>query len=335
MKDKELGIAIGIGVIALLLKVLFTVLFTIVLIILSVLIIYFLIQQGFKYYVDYYFKSEKFLNLKTEFQIYIDDCNQLNSHIENLKYTFVEINSKDYGSSSFIDNSFYNYNRPHRNNINPNFNIYYCSPTILNNANNQPIKYLCKYFNIDLTEETLERFESVLNNFAAVEQGKIILQDKRNSLISNLSYRLPSLIYKYRLEKVIEKLGFQNVDLSDLYFPIYSFQYISPGGNSSLKCDIKLDVDNLDKLILYLNDLIKFQKSVWGQRLLMTSQLREKIKKRDNFTCQICSNSSYNERNLLLEIDHIIPVSLGGLTIDENLQTLCWKCNRSKGSKLI
>lgn len=71
------------------------------------------------------------------------------------------------------------------------------------------------------------------------------------------------------------------------------------------------------------------------QRNLMTTKLREHIKARDNFTCCICGNSIQKEPNLLLEIDHIIPVSKGGCTTEENLQTLCWKCNRSKSSKII
>lgn len=33
-------------------------------------------------------------------------------------------------------------------------------------------------------------------------------------------------------------------------------------------------------------------------------------------------------------VDHIIPVSLGGKTEDENLQLLCPPCNRAKGNKL-
>lgn len=67
----------------------------------------------------------------------------------------------------------------------------------------------------------------------------------------------------------------------------------------------------------------------------MTSQLREKIKIRDNYTCQICGLSTEQEPNLLLEIDHIIPISKNGITIESNLQTLCWRCNRKKGGKLL
>ena len=71
------------------------------------------------------------------------------------------------------------------------------------------------------------------------------------------------------------------------------------------------------------------------QRALMTKKLREFIKKRDNFTCRTCGNSIYVEPNLLLEIDHIIPVAKGGRTVEDNLQTLCWKCNRAKSDKIL
>lgn len=67
----------------------------------------------------------------------------------------------------------------------------------------------------------------------------------------------------------------------------------------------------------------------------MTPKLRDEIKERDNYTCQneLCGVSIYDEPTLLLEIDHKIPLSKGGLTTRDNLQTLCWCCNRLKGSK--
>jgi hypothetical protein len=98
---------------------------------------------------------------------------------------------------------------------------------------------------------------------------------------------------------------------------------------------VKLDIQNLDRFIAYLSELVKFKSSIAGQRALMTSSLREKIKSRDGYTCRICSLSINDERNLLLEIDHIIPLSRGGITEEKNLQTLCWKCNRAKGAKIL
>lgn len=96
-----------------------------------------------------------------------------------------------------------------------------------------------------------------------------------------------------------------------------------------------MNIDNLNKFITYLSENIKFKKSIKKQRILMTSTLRKQILDRDKYTCQYCGLSSQEEPNLLLEIDHIIPISKGGITITDNLQTLCWRCNRKKGSKII
>ena len=49
--------------------------------------------------------------------------------------------------------------------------------------------------------------------------------------------------------------------------------------------DITLNIENLNKFVVYLSELVKFRESIAGQRALMTSSLREKIKKRDKYTC--------------------------------------------------
>ena len=208
-----------------------------------------------------------------------------------------------------------------------------CSFAVLKNASDQPFKYLCKYFDIKSDEKTLEGFEQVLNDFSAAEQGKMLLNLRREEIVKSISSSIPFLILKFSRLRLIKELGFKNIDLGDLYFPVYTFQYVSAGGNSSSKLDIRFDLQTLERFIAYLSVLVKFRKSVAGQRSLMTSTLREKIKVRDHYTCQICSLSTADEANLLLEIDHIIPLAKGGVTSEENLQTLCWRCNRSKGAK--
>lgn len=69
-----------------------------------------------------------------------------------------------------------------------------------------------------------------------------------------------------------------------------------------------------------------------NQRSLMTRELREYIKQRDNYTCQICGK--YMPDEVGLQIDHIIPVSKGGKTVPSNLQVLCSKCNGNKSNKI-
>ena len=67
------------------------------------------------------------------------------------------------------------------------------------------------------------------------------------------------------------------------------------------------------------------------QRRAMTKELREYVKKRDKYTCQICGK--YMPDEVGLHIDHIIPVSKGGKSIPQNLRVLCSKCNGRKGAK--
>mgnify|MGYP003382218483 CR=1 FL=1 len=63
-------------------------------------------------------------------------------------------------------------------------------------------------------------------------------------------------------------------------------------------------------------------------------RLRFKVLKRDNFSCAACGASPSKQHGLSLHVDHIVPWSLGGLTHDANLQTLCEKCNLGKSNVL-
>ena len=286
-------------------------------------------------YVNIYFRSKSFLEIKNSIKDYIDNCNELNHHINELRNSFMDINYHDYGKAELNDTSNYNFKRKEWAKAIKNSQVYNCSATVVKNASNQPFKYLCKYFNIKTDEDSLSEFEAILNDFAAAEDGKQLFKQEREAIIENIKSSIPWIIFRFSNKRLVRELGFEAFDFDDFYFPVYTFQYVSAGGNSSSKCDIELDLDNLEGFNSYLREKVKFRKSVAGQRALMTQSLREKIKNRDDFTCQNCSLSIYDERNLLLEIDHIVPVSKGGLTAEENLQTLCWRCNRSKGSKLV
>lgn len=79
---------------------------------------------------------------------------------------------------------------------------------------------------------------------------------------------------------------------------------------------------------------IKEQRNKMNRKYTQGMTLREYILYRDNYTCKKCGASKTIEPNLLLEVDHIVPVSKGGESIPWNLQTLCWKCNRSKSNKI-
>ena len=175
--------------------------------------------------------------------------------------------------------------------------------------------------------------EAALNDFSAAEDGKVALKAERTAILESISSDIPWAIKKFSQKKLEKNLGFEEVDFSTLYFPKYEFKYTSAGGNTGTTYDVVMDIDNLNRFVIYLSEKIKFSKTVAGQRALMTSKLRQHIKERDHFTCKYCGASTEAEPHLLLEIDHIVPVSKGGLTTEENLQTLCWRCNRSKSNK--
>jgi len=51
---------------------------------------------------------------------------------------------------------------------------------------------------------------------------------------------------------------------------------------------------------------------------------------RDKYTCQYCGTRPHRS---LLNLDHVIPRSLGGRTIWENVVCSCVECNRRKGGR--
>ena len=289
---------------------------------------------AFYLYSFLYFKSKKFINIKNNIDIYIQYWNNLNKHINELKLNHFGTDQLQHGTAIFEDYSSWNYKRKELKNIRYAPNICHCSRTVCSAASKHPFKYICKYFNISPSTDSLEKVEEMLNDFEAVEDGKKRLQAIKHGIYNNIRKDIPFLIYKFRKSILSKKLGFEHADFQEAYYPLYIFKYTSPGGNASTQCNIVLNITNLNKFVIYLADIIKFKKSIAGQRSLMTSQLRHSIIERDRYTCKTCGNSTAIEPNLLLEVDHIIPVSKGGLTEESNLQTLCWRCNRKKGSKI-
>ena len=286
-------------------------------------------------YSLFFFKGSKFTTIKNKIRKHIGDCNELNQHIEDLRSAYANIHKTDYGEASFTNVSKYNYTNEKVRDAKYAPNIYDCTRSVCDNARKQPFKYICKYFNIVPNEETINDFEEVLNSFSSAEEGKLLLAKKKELILRKIDKKVPWVIKSFFPKKLEDKLGFEDYIFNELYFPTFSFRYISPGGKSGTQYDVRLDTDMLERFISYLADLVKFKNSAAGQRRLMTQKLRRYIIERDQNTCQKCGNSTAQEPNLLLEVDHIIPVSKGGLTSEDNLQTLCWKCNRSKGAKVV
>lgn len=68
------------------------------------------------------------------------------------------------------------------------------------------------------------------------------------------------------------------------------------------------------------------------KREAISKKLRFEVFKRDNFTCQYCGRMA---PEVILEIDHINPISNNGDNNILNLITSCRDCNRGKGKRKL
>lgn len=283
--------------------------------------------------VDEYLASEEFTKIKRSILKNTKDINELNQHIKELKSIYVHERAVSQGRSE-LSSGGYNFKRAGWEYLTNDNNVHHCSLQTVKNSKVQPFKYICKYFDIKPNQENLEKLESIFNNYAAAEQGQVLLLRERSEIFAKISEKIPAKLTKYVPNKLVQELGFDPVDRAGISFPRYAFTYVSAGGNSMAENVVVMDLDNLEGFIKYLNTQIKWRKSIAGQRALMTAALRDKIKSRDRYTCRKCGASVAKEPNLLLEVDHIMPLARGGDSTESNLQTLCWRCNRKKGAKI-
>lgn len=57
-------------------------------------------------------------------------------------------------------------------------------------------------------------------------------------------------------------------------------------------------------------------------------QRRDRVLERDGYICRYCGEPA-------TIADHVVPLSKGGLDIQENMVAACFDCNSSKGDKLL
>lgn len=283
-----------------------------------------------------YFASEEFQAHKQALTSFVAEHNAVSNYTSEIRNS----GSFDLGVSStgrhahlatFENTSQHNYRRD-RNVANYQADhAHNCSLQVVRNASSDPIKYLMKYFEVTVDEESLADAERLGNDISRLESAIENLHLRESSI--QRSINPPEFIVKYFANEFNAQVG---VKLSPVTvpYPVYTFEYVSAGGNSAQRTKITLNSETVDALIERLDEKLKFMKTAAGQRALMTARIRSFIKNRDNHMCQYCSVSLAAEPHLLLEVDHIIPVSKGGLSVIENLQTLCWRCNRSKSNKI-
>jgi len=283
-----------------------------------------------------YFASESFLAHKEAVAGVVEEHNEVAAYTTEIRTsgTF-ELGASSTGTQAHLATSENTSRHAHRRDRNvadyASSNVHNCSLQVVRNAASDPLKYLTKYFNIRPTETTLEDVEGLGESVSRLEAAVANLKRREDDISTNVNP--PAFILKHYSDEFMKQVGVHLTPIAVPY-PEYRFEYVSAGGNSSQRTLVTLNTPTIDALIELLSEKIRFAKSAAGQRALMTAKLRGFIKERDHFSCQQCAASVAIEPNLLLEVDHIIPVSKGGLSEVTNLQTLCWRCNRTKSNKL-
>lgn len=283
-----------------------------------------------------YFASEHFQSLKAEIASVVAEHNEVVNYVEEMRgQGAFELGSSSSGQYahlvSFQNTSAWNYKRD-RNVAEYAPHVHNASLQVVRSASTDPIKYLMKYFSIKADQDTLADVQRVADDIARLEEAVANVKGREADITAKINP--PKFILKHYARDFWDEIG---VHLSpvEVPYPRYKFQYVSAGGNSGQETPIVLNTSTLEALSATLVEKIRWTKSAAGQRALMTTRLRGQIKERDHYACLYCGISLAAEPHLLLEVDHIMPVSRGGLSVAENLQTLCWKCNRQKGAKVV
>lgn len=280
-----------------------------------------------------YYESPNFLKIKETCEVLMSSQKEFNEYI-NEKVQFI---SQLFGTRIVRDETIaddeYNYIRPYKKTITP-FTAE-VSSTVFASAENNPLEYIIKYFytNKKLYPEQIKKLYQLVEELETLSEARQIIENYKIEYQQYLG-DVPDFIMKNDETGFYSRLGFATINESVLIVE-YKFSYTSNGGMVQRSFTIPMKEETIIELIKALENKLTISAFIKEQRTLMTKKIREFIKTRDNFTCCNCNNSIEIEPNLLLEIDHIIPVSKGGETIEENLQTLCWKCNRAKSNKII
>lgn len=104
----------------------------------------------------------------------------------------------------------------------------------------------------------------------------------------------------------------------------------------------EIDCDLLDRFVSVqwsrfsaMKEIERFiRASIWDVRINrnISSSKRYDVLNAAWFKCQACWEKPNPENEVILHIDHIIPVSLWGSCERSNLQVLCSECNLSKSN---
>ncbi|WP_373435214.1 HNH endonuclease [Metamycoplasma equirhinis] len=178
-----------------------------------------------------------------------------------------------------------------------------------------------------LASENKNLYELYKNELANIELKDFKIAPKHYSLIkinkiqNSLFYKniKPEPISEYKIGVILHLTNLYKNHIFQTKEEVFTYSEIV----TIIK---KLRQRDWNNLCIDLDIRKAINKVEHGQ---VSNKKRFEIYSRDNYCCKRCG--AYNKN---LEIDHIIPVSRGGKSTLDNLQTLCHDCNQQKGSSI-
>lgn len=189
-----------------------------------------------------------------------------------------------------------------------------CVRRIVKSRNNNISKEIDYKSKVDLTKDKLGNFDVSIEDLDE-EKLRNIESIVFNNLIEKVNTDFYAEVHLYLTRGRIHRVVDEKKELFDLNEII----------------DVLKSIDSsklIDGRRFYSGEVWDSIKRV--ERAKVSNELRQEIFERDGYTCVNCGSTKKES----LEIDHIMPISKGGKTEPDNLQTLCHNCNIRKGNDI-
>lgn len=183
---------------------------------------------------------------------------------------------------------------------------------------------LFHYMDIVLDDDILTQEE-----LFCIKQFKRIFKIKEGDFYENRADKIVRImiaqLYKIYLDKKVDKKeALHKVALQELF----DLNYDQFNELDLLEVENVLyngaDISDLDTFVSYYSNKNNFNRI--SRSRTISREVMEEVFIRDKGKCQTCGSSEN------LEFDHILPYSKGGNNTSNNIQLLCFECNRKKSA---
>ena len=192
------------------------------------------------------------------------------------------------------------------------------SKFVADKASAHLIQYILKYFEIGKSAASISYLEDYITDALSLSYHQETLLGQTKMLRQSFVELFP-VVLRLGTAKLINKkllVSESSLEVETYYLML---KYTSDKGRSSREIPYELSAENVSLLLERVQADMTAKATASSERAKLTQALRQQILVRDYYTCCNCGLSIQDEPNLLLEVDHIVPIAKGGKTVSNNL----------------